>query len=100
RFEVYVAPLNLPSPISKPFQVSTNGGLGGISWRQDGKELYFMAFPGVAEMAVEITTAPEFRVGTPRLLVRPAGGVASPAQLSNVASPDGERFVFLPQAGR
>jgi hypothetical protein len=97
RFEVYVAPVHLPSPLANPIQVSKNGGLGGIAWRQDGKELYYMAFPGVAEMGVDITTSPDFHSGTPRLLVQPQGGVSSPAQLSNVATPDGERFVFLPQ---
>jgi hypothetical protein len=100
RFEVWVAPLALPSAISKPVQITKTGGLGGIAWRNDGKELYYMAFPGVAEMALDITTAPEVQAGTPHLIIRPQGGVSSPGQLSSVASGDGEKFVFIPQGAR
>jgi Tol biopolymer transport system component len=100
RFEVWVAPLALPAPISKPVQITKTGGLGGIAWRDDGKELYFMAFPGIGEAAVDITTSPDVQAGTPRMIVRPQGGVSSPGQLSSVASGDGERFVFIPQGGK
>jgi hypothetical protein len=96
RFELYVAELKLPSPIAKPLQISKDGALGGIFWRQDAKELYFMAFPGFAEMVVDVTAGAEFQAGAPRLLFRPQG-VTSPAQLSNIASRDAERFIFLPQ---
>ena len=91
RFETYVG--SLASPDAKPVRISTDGGLGAISWRQDGKELYYMTLPGFAIMAVDVTT-PEFQTGTPKLLFRAA--VAGPGQLSSVASADGQRFVFLP----
>ena len=52
-------------------QVSTNSnGAGGmISWRQDGKELYYMT-RDFEVMAVDITTAPAFQAGAPRLLFK------------------------------
>jgi Tol biopolymer transport system component len=43
-------------------------GMGlGISWREDGRELYYLA-PKHAVMAVEVTGAPTLAVGTPRML--------------------------------
>ena len=96
RFETYVAPLD--NPAQKPLQMSKDGALGGIFWRQDSKELYFMALVGLAPngvMVVDLTVGPELQAGTPRLLFRPA--VNSPAQLSNIATRDAERFVFLTQ---
>jgi hypothetical protein len=92
RWETYIAPLGLPE--SKPVRVSTDGALGAISWRTDGKELYYMTLPGFAIMAVELTESPELRVSAPKMLFRQA--VAGPGQLSSVASADGERFVFVP----
>jgi hypothetical protein len=46
-------------------------------------------------MAVDITLEPELLAAIPRLLFRRAA--TSPAQLSNIATPDGQRFVFLLQ---
>jgi hypothetical protein len=91
RFETYVAPL---TPDSKPVRVSTAGGLGAISWRADGKELYFMTLPGFGVMAVDVATGPELQLGTPKRLFGVA--IAGPGQLSSIASSDGERFAFLP----
>ena len=71
-----------------------------MHYAYDGKELYFMAFPGVAEMALDISTAPEVQTGTPHLIIRPQGGVSSPGQLSSVATADGEKFMFIPQGAR
>ena len=49
------------------WQVSTDGGLGMASWRQDGQELYYFgADRGV--MAVEVDTAQGFEFGRPRRL--------------------------------
>jgi Tol biopolymer transport system component len=83
-------------------QVSTSGTIGGISWREDGEELYFVSenldtedeFDDVKVMAVSVTTTPELGAGEPRelfaLTLAPAG---NPAQWQN-ASSDGERFLF------
>jgi len=76
-------------------QVSTAGALGMISWRQDGKEMYYLT-PDWEVMAVEVTTTPTFRAGTPRLLFKLPGRlplVGDPQQWKNV-SRDGQRFVF------
>ncbi len=97
RFETYIA--SLKNPAEKPLQVSKDGALGGIFWRQDGKELYFMALVGLMPtgvMAVDLTAGPDLQAGIPRLLFRPTG-VNSPAQMSSIATRDGERFVFLVQ---
>ncbi|HEY7334663.1 MAG TPA: DPP IV N-terminal domain-containing protein [Bryobacteraceae bacterium] len=93
RFETYVAPI---APDSKPLRVSTAGALGAISWRTDGKELYYMTLPGFAIMSVEVATSPELRVGTPKELFRTI--ITGPGQLSSVATPDGQRFAFPTQA--
>jgi hypothetical protein len=64
-----------------------------ISWRQDGKEMYFQTRDWEV-MAVDITTTPPFQAGTPRLLFKLPGPLpGNPAQWNNV-SRDGERFVF------
>lgn len=94
-FATYVMPLK--NPAGKPLQVSKDPALGGIFWRGDGKELFFMGLAGLAPngvLAVDLTLGPELQAGIPRQLFRPTG-VNSPAQLSNIASRDGERFVLL-----
>ena len=94
-FAVYVAPLK--GTAGKPLQVSKEPALGGIVWRGDGKELFFMGLAGLAPngvLAVDVTLGPELQAGIPRTLFRPTG-VNSPAQLSSIASRDGEHFVFL-----
>jgi hypothetical protein len=64
-----------------------------ISWRQDGKEMYYLN-PESEVMAVEVTTTPTFQAGTPRLLFKLPGPLfRNPGQWGNV-SRDGQRFVF------
>jgi hypothetical protein len=95
RFETYIA--SLENPGQKPLQVSKDAALGGIFWRQDSKELFFFNLVGLvpsALMAADITVGPEPQAGVPRRLF-PLAGVGSPAQVSNIATRDGERFVFL-----
>jgi hypothetical protein len=99
RFELFVSPLT-PAPSITPIptrasQITKEGAVGGIFWRADGKELYFFANPGQTIMAVDVITSPEFKAGTPRVLFKNPAPVLGPAQLSSIASPDGERFVFL-----
>jgi Tol biopolymer transport system component len=97
--EVYVRPFDAgTSDVSaggaKGVQVSTAGTLGMISWRQDGKELYYLT-PEWEVMAVQVTTTPTFQAGTPTLLFKLPGPVPgrSAAHWKNVSS-DGQRFVF------
>jgi Tol biopolymer transport system component len=105
RFQIYVRSFE-PSPIAAGSsaaapgeaprsQVSTDGGIGGIVWRKEGKELFYLSqLPRQTVMAVEITTAPAFAVGAPRRLLEVPTPIGAPAQLSAVSSPDGQRFVF------
>ena len=81
----------------KGWPVSAGPAIGGIFWREDRKELFFLSSPQQAVMAVDVATAPAFGTGTPRLLFKPPNGTLGPAQLSNVATRDGQRFVFLVQ---
>jgi Tol biopolymer transport system component len=68
----------------------------GISWRQDGRELYYLA-PKHAVMAVDVTAAPALQLGTPRMLftVPDATNDAQSLGLNwgNVAR-DGQRVVY------
>ena len=102
-FEVYVRPFDVTkSDVSsgneKPVQVSTAGARGMIFWRQDGKEMYYLT-PNWEVMAVDVTTTPTFKSGTPRLLFKLPVGLpgpflfGNPQQWKNV-SRDGQRFVF------
>jgi len=97
RFEIYVKEIganpNAP-PASSRVQVSTDGGIGGIVWRRDGKELYYLSQGPQAIMAVEIVSRSPLRLGAPRVLFKIPTPIATPAQLSSIGSPDGERFVF------
>ena len=101
--QVYVRPFDASKP-EKPgpgpaVQVSTNnnGAAGMLSWRQDGKELYFMT-RDFEVMAVDITTTPAFQAGAPRLLFKLPRPVPGAAQGKSV-SPDGQRFIVA-DAGR
>jgi Tol biopolymer transport system component len=108
-YEVYVRPFDpAKSDVSagdeRPVQVSTAGALGMISWRQDGKEMYYLT-PDWEVVAVDVTTTPIFQAGAPRLLFKlPANDVSEPSfslgrlpglplQWKNVSA-DGQRFVF------
>jgi len=101
RFEIYVKEIganpNAP-PASSRVQVSSEGGVGGIFWRHDGKELFYLSQGPQAIMAVEIVSRSPLRLGTPRALFKVPAPIAAPAQLSSIASPDGDRFVFVVNA--
>ncbi len=101
RPEMYVRPLDVSgknaAPAGGPWKISPDGGQGMGFWRRDGKEFYYLA-PDRGFMAVEVSTAPAFEFGKPRLLFRlsEAIGVA-PGNTS--VSPDGQRFIVsLPPA--
>ena len=96
KTDVYVRsfdPNKPESPAGPAVQVSKNGAIGMISWRQDGKEMYFLTRDWEV-MAVDVTTTPSFQAGTTRMLFKLTGPLpGNPAQWNNV-SRDGERFVF------
>lgn len=95
RFEIFVSDVQ---GNEMPVQISTQSALGGTFWRHDGRELFYLAYPGLALVAVDVDASSEFHAGTPKMLFRVPGGVSGPGQLSNIASQDGQRFVFLQQA--
>jgi Tol biopolymer transport system component len=97
RGEVYVRPFDASKPeapgTGDAVRVSKDGSIGMITWRQDGKELYFMT-RNWEVMAVEVTTTPTFKAGEPRLLFSLPGPLpGNPMQWKNV-SRDGDRFIF------
>ncbi|MBV8732856.1 MAG: PD40 domain-containing protein, partial [Acidobacteriia bacterium] len=83
------------------WMVSRDGGAGMIHWRQDGKELFYLALDG-SVMSVRVTAGPAFHAGTPeRLFTVPAAFMRSntPGNVGDV-SPDGQRFLLaLPKGG-
>jgi len=104
RFQIYVSPIDAssgtrqaaaPSGTSAATQVSPDGGIGGIVWRKDGRELFFLSQPPrQTVMAVDVTTVAGIQAGAPQRLFELPTPIGAPAQLSNVSSPDGQRFVF------
>jgi len=95
RFQIYVRSLDPLPTAAGPSQVSNEGGIGGIVWRKDGRELFYLSQPPKQTvMAVEVTPAPAFETRAPRPLFEIPTPIGAPAQLSNVSSPDGQRFVF------
>jgi Tol biopolymer transport system component len=95
--EVYVRPFDPSKPdaaLSGPaIRVSKDGAIGMITWRQDGKELYYMT-RNWEVMAVDVETTPTFKVGTPRMLFSLPGPLPGNALQWKNVSPDGQRFLF------
>jgi Tol biopolymer transport system component len=86
RNSVYVRSFDPLSPES-PGTISPPVGTGtSARWRQDGKELFFDAPDGTI-MAVDVSTAGQFRQGTPRPLFR-----VPPGSFWDVM-PDGKKFL-------
>jgi Tol biopolymer transport system component len=73
-------------------QVSTNGG-GQPRWRQDDKELYYLALDGKM-MVVEIKEDTKIEAGIPRVLFDTELYV-SPNLDQYAVMPDGQRFLLL-----
>lgn len=96
RGEVYVRPFDPTKPegpAGPAVQISKDGAIGMITWRQDGKELYFMT-RNWEVMAVDVETTPTFKAGTPKMLFSLPGPLpGNPMQWKNV-SQDGQRFIF------
>jgi len=95
--QLYVRPFDPSKPekagAGPALQISTNAnGIGGmVSWRSDGKELYYVT-RDFEVMAVEITTSPTLQAGTPRSLFRFPGPMPG-VQQGKVVSPDGQHFI-------
>ena len=93
KAQLYVRPFdpNKPDSPAGPAVQMTNikAGAGGLpSWRQDGKELYFMNIDREV-MAVDVTTGSKVQAGTPRVLFK----LPDPLAGGPAISADGERFV-------
>jgi Tol biopolymer transport system component len=81
---------------TKPIQVSSQEVQGMVSWRQDGRELYYITSDWKV-MAAEVIAGQTIRVGAPRVLFTVPGPyplVGVPFQWNNVSA-DGRRFVFV-----
>ena len=90
--QLYVRPFDPTKPDvpAGPAAQITNlkGGSGPFTWRQDGKEIYFLTRDREV-MAVDVTTTPKLQAGSPRLLFK----IPDPLASNGDVSPDGERFV-------
>jgi Tol biopolymer transport system component len=77
------------TPAGPSVQVSNlkGGATGGIFWRKDGKEMYFLNLDREV-LAVDITTSPKVQAGTPKVLFK-----LDPLTGSGAVFPDGDRFV-------
>ncbi|MGA9882468.1 MAG: protein kinase [Candidatus Acidiferrales bacterium] len=96
RDEIYVRPFSPDSNVADAsgagakWQVSYGGGQAP-QWSTDGKELYYLT-PDWKVMEVDVTTSPNFRAGTPKLLFQ------APQQFRASAgayTADGKKFLFL-----
>ena len=101
KLQLYVRPFDGAKPEAPPagavVQVSADA-VGMIGWRQDGREMYFLQpdpkNTDAHVMAVDVTTTPTFKAGTPRRLFTLTGPLpGNPLQWKSVSS-DGQRFVF------
>ena len=104
RPEVYITAFDKATGMAAEgvrHKVSSDGAIGGIDWREDGRELYYVSenldtdeLNDVRVMAVSVTTKPQLRTEPPRVLfglTLPTAG--NPSQWQSV-SPDGQRFLF------
>ena len=105
RNEVHVRPFDPSATGAVPtgkWQISDQGGLGMVHWRQDGQELYYLGGDG-GVMAVDVTMDP-FTAGAPRRLFLVPDTVPLLGPLGEASgglgsmSGDGQRIVFaVPQ---
>ena len=102
RFEVYVRPFDAKTGEAAgetKWKISNDAGvIGGLGWRRDGRELFYHVADNASNeikvMAVDITTAPEFKASAPRELFRLKGPLpGNPNQWKHI-TPDGQRFIF------
>jgi Tol biopolymer transport system component len=95
RNEIWVRTFNPTGGAADKWQISTEGGLGMVAWRDDGKELYYLAADrGV--MSVSVRTESDVEFSKPRLLFKAPDSIpvtGTPGALASV-SRDGERILF------
>jgi Tol biopolymer transport system component len=105
RQEVFVTSFDADTGMAadgERLQLSSDGTVGGIAWREDGRELYYVSenletdeLNDVNVSAVALTTGSSLRAEAPRTLFTltlPAAG--NPSQWQSVSA-DGERFLFV-----
>ena len=101
RFEVYARPFSpatasantAAAELGVASQISKEGGVGGIVWRRDGKEIFYLQDESV--MAADVTSnGTTLQSGTPSLLFRFPQPLRQPAQVSSIVSADGQRIVY------
>jgi len=92
REEIYVVPFLGPG---SKWQVSTAGGRAP-SWTRGGREIVYEA-PGDELTAVDVETAPTFRVGIPQALFKVT--LARPPGRHWDVTPDGQRFLVIVRPG-
>ena len=98
-FNLYIAPFDPGQPDGRvpgavPLQASTDDVLGMVSWRENGKELYYLTRDWVV-MVVDVRTEPEVAVGEPRKLFELPGPLPGTPRQWKSATPDGQNFVFV-----
>jgi Tol biopolymer transport system component len=97
RGEVYVRPFKASSAETGDgkWRLSKDGVNAMLHWRADGKEVFWRGLNlesnDLLVMSVDLTTAPTFSVGTPKLLFKLPGPIGG--NIGNI-SRDGQRFVF------
>ena len=98
-FNLYIAPFDPAMPDGRaagtePLRVSAEDVLGMVSWRDDGRELYYLSADWEVK-AVDVSTENGVVAGEPRVLFElPAPLPGEPRQWKS-ASADGQRFVFV-----
>jgi hypothetical protein len=95
--EVYVQ--SFPTPGTRE-RISTSGGTQA-RWRQDGKELFYLAPDGtIMGVTVEITPS-GFRAEAPRSLCKPSfAAPVTPLASRFEVNADGQQFLILAPSGR
>ena len=95
RTEIFVRPFPPTVGGGNKWMISNGGGIQP-RWRRDGKEIFYMGANG-ALMAVEVSTTPAFRAGTPKVLspnLTPLATVLISAGWTWDVSSDGHRFLI------
>ena len=95
RYEIYVRPF--PEVEEGKWQISTDEGVEPV-WAANGRELFYRNEDGNRMMAVEITTEPTFRAGTPRLLFEGSYGRSSGGSAFYDVTSDGQSFLMVQAA--
>jgi Tol biopolymer transport system component len=90
--QIYVRPFdsNKPEAPAGPAVQVTNlkNVAGGVTWRQDGKELYFITRDREL-MAVDVTSTPKLQTGMPHVVFK----ISDPLVGGGDLAPDGQRAV-------